>query len=187
MFRGDPWVDQEKLRRRVLNALDPRLTRELLIDAGTQAAMQMEDQAQEISIMLLGFPAEVRETDDHLHHIQSGLGFLQRRIAMSEPVGPEFLVLIHQHLAAHTQAAAKGQKEKWAQAQPQIVPQLQMLAAAAQQAQVILQQQAVARQQQQMAAPPLAPAPAQAPAQPAMRPPQFAPGLTPTPQTLFAA
>jgi hypothetical protein len=165
MFRGDPFIEQFELRREVLNALDPRKAKKLLLNAGQQQAMQLEDQAQEISIMLLGFPAEVRETDDHLLHIQSALGFLQRRMSLGQPIGPEMVVLMHQHLSAHAQAAAKMQKDQWQQAEAQLAPQLQMLAAAAQQAQAALQQQAMMMQQQQAAlaaAQPAGPAPAAA-------------------------
>jgi hypothetical protein len=149
MFRGDPFVDQYELRRDVLNALDPRKAKKLLLNTGSQNAAQLEDQAQEISIMLLGFPAEVRESDDHILHIQSGLGFLQRRISLGQPVGPEVVVLLHQHLTGHAQAAAKLQKDKWKQAEAQFAPQLQMLATVAQQAQAALKQQAMVAQQQQ--------------------------------------
>ena len=185
MFAGDPFIDQEKLRRRVLNALDPRVTKELLLNAGTQNAAQLEDQAQEISIMLLGFPAEVRPTDNHVLHIQSGLGFLQRRMTTGEPVMPETIVLLHQHLGAHAQAAAKEQKDQWQQAAPQLAPGLQMLAAAAQQAQAALQQQAAAIQQQQQIA--AAQQQVAAMQQPTRPDPAAAPALAPQPAQLFAA
>ena len=153
LLRGDPFINQEALRRDLLNALDPRKTKQLLINAGSQQAMQLEDQAQELSIMLLGFPAEVRETDDHLAHIQSCAGFVQRRMTANEPIGPETILLITQHVGQHVQAAQATQEDKWQQAAPQIQPFIQALGAAAQQAQAQLQQQAaLAQQQQQIAA-----------------------------------
>lgn len=175
MFRGDPFINQEELRRDVLNAIDPRRTKTLLLNAGTQNAMQMEDQAQEISIMLLGFPAEVRESDHHILHLQSLQGFLQRRLALGEAITPETVVMIAQHAGAHAQAAAKTQKDQWQQAGPQLQPFLQQLGAAAQQAQVALQAQAQAAQQAQALA-----AQAQA-AAPAVSPRPVGPGRAPMP------
>lgn len=177
MFANDPFINQEELRRRVLNALDPRLTKALLLNAGTQNAAQMEDQASEITLMLIGFPAEVRQTDDHLLHLQSLMGFLQRRMAYQEPVPPEAMVLFSAHAQQHAQAAEKTQKDKWAQAQAQVLPFLQMLGAAAQQAGAMLQQQEAARQaaaQQaaaMQAAQPMAPAGSAGPAPSLVQPP----------------
>ena len=162
MFKGDPRIDQDELYRSLLDADDARLTLKLLVNSGSQQAMQVEDQAQEISIMLLGFPAEVRPTDDHLAHLQSLMGFVQRRLAMNEPVTPECLQLAAQHATAHAQAAKEANPGAWKQAAPQVVQFIKALSAAAQQA---------AQQQQQ----------AQAQAVPQGMPPQGQPPMQPMP------
>jgi hypothetical protein len=143
MFRGDPFINQEELRRGLLNAMDPRKTKKLLIGQGTQQAAQLEDQAQEISIMLLGYPSEVKETDDHGAHIQSIAGFTQRRATKGEPLPAEVLGLLAQHVAAHAQALQKANRDQWKAQGPQIQQYLQQLGAAAQQA--AMQEQAAAQ------------------------------------------
>lgn len=178
MLRGLPWVDQVELTKSVLEADDPRLAKRLIVNQGTQQAMQVEDQAQEISILLLGFPAEVRPTDDDMAHLQSLFGFLQRRVQTGEPIGAETTMLMAQHAMQHAQALQKKQPQIWQQAKAKIEAPLMQLQQAAQVAQQQLQQQqqaqlaaqqqaAMVAQQQQQAQ--LAAAQAQ-PQRPALRP-----------------
>ena len=115
MFRGDPFINQGELRKSVLDADDPRQTKRLFMDAGTQQAEQLEDQAQEISIMLLGFPAQVRETDDDLAHIKSIAGFTQRRAHTGEPMSAETLAQLSQHVQAHLNALKNKQPDVFKQ------------------------------------------------------------------------
>jgi hypothetical protein len=150
MLRGDPFINQEELRRDLLNSDDPRLTKRLLLNAGNQQAAQLEDQAQELSIMLLGFPAEVKETDDDVAHLQSIAGFVQRRTQLGEPLTAETLGLLAQHSSTHAAKLKQTQPDRWKQSEGQLAPFIQQLTAAAQ----------AAMQQQQAAA---APAPASAP------------------------
>jgi len=173
MLKGLPHVDQVELTKTVLEADDPRLVKRLVINQGTQQAQQIEDQAQEISILLLGFPAEVRPTDDDQAHLMSLFGFLQRRVATGEPLGPETTMLMAQHAMTHAQALQKKQPQTWAQVGPQLEAPLMQLQQAAQMA----QQQMMAQQQPQ-AMPPAAPAPA---APPLGRAPS-APSRTPLPR-----
>jgi hypothetical protein len=143
MFKGDPFINQEELRRDLLNADDPRLTKRLLVNAGTQQAMQTEDQAQEITVMLLGFPAEVRETDDDVAHIQSVAGFLQRRVQQNEPLTGEQLALLAQHVGTHAAKLRETNADRWKQVAGQIEPFVRQIQQAAQQ-QLAQEQQAAA-------------------------------------------
>lgn len=154
MFKGDPFIDQFELRRRLLNADDPHAAKSLLINQGSQAAAQLEDQAQEISIMLIGYPAEVRETDDDVAHLQCIAGFMQRRGA---GVPPDALVLLAQHVTTHAAKLQQTQPERWKQMAPQITPFLQQMQAAGQRAAQAVQAAAMAQGQPQ-ALPPGAPA-----------------------------
>jgi hypothetical protein len=91
---------------------DPRMIKRAFTDPGTTLKEQMEVQAQEISIMLLGFPAQVEPGDDDKAHIQSMEGFVQRRVQAQEPITPEFARLMLQHGADHDNALAqKGDKQ----------------------------------------------------------------------------
>ncbi|PAW75161.1 MAG: hypothetical protein B9S38_02425 [Verrucomicrobiia bacterium Tous-C4TDCM] len=148
-FRGDPYIEQGELRKMVLEANDPRMVKRLFLNAGTQAAAQMEDQAQEITAMLIGFPSEVKQTDDHLAHLGSLFGFLERRMMTRQPIGPEMIVLAAQHATQHAQAAQQTAPEAWKQQAQQVTPKLRQLQQLAQAAQ---QQLAIQQQQQQQAA-----------------------------------
>jgi hypothetical protein len=135
MFNNDPFVDQGKLRRSIMEADEPRLVKQLLIDAGTQSAEQLEDQAQEISVMLLGFPAQVRPTDDDLAHFQSLAGFVQRRAQSGEPMTAEVLGLIAQHAQAHMEGLKQKKPDVLKQQGPQFLQFIQAVQAEAQAAQ----------------------------------------------------
>lgn len=120
MFAGKPNINQDELTKSVLEADDPRLVKRLFLNAGTQSAEQQEDQASEISIMLLGFPAQVKESDDDLSHINSCGGFMQRREQTGEPVTPEFLTLMKGHVEAHAIALKKKNPQAAEQAKQQV-------------------------------------------------------------------
>jgi hypothetical protein len=115
MFTGNPNINQRELDRSVLEADDPRLVKKLLLDQGTQQAEQIEDQAQEISIMLLGFPAQVKPSDDDMAHLTSLAGFTQRRAQTGEPLTAENLTAIAQHAQGHMEALKKKNPPVWAQ------------------------------------------------------------------------
>lgn len=142
MFKGDPDINQRALKKSVLEADDPRLVKQLLLDQGTQQAEQIEDQAQEITAMLIGFPSQVKPSDDDASHLQSLAGFVQRRAQTGEPMTPEFLALATQHTEAHVAALKKKNPPVWAQRGQQFsafLAQLKQGAAAAQQAQAAAQ------------------------------------------------
>jgi hypothetical protein len=74
------------------------------VDPESLSMSQMEDQAQEISILRDGFPAEVKPSDDHLAHSQTLLGYLQKQAATGQPFDPVAKQRIDEHLMAHLQA-----------------------------------------------------------------------------------
>lgn len=143
MFTGNPNINQRELDRSVLEADDPRLVKRLLLNEGTQQAEQLEDQAQEISIMLLGFPAQVRPADDDSAHLQSLVGFVQRAASLGEHMRAEVLQLVGNHAGEHLAALKKKNPGAYAQQAPKIMPWLAELKASATQ----LAQQEAAQQQ----------------------------------------
>lgn len=147
MFTGNPNIDQRELDRSVLESDDARLVHRLLLNEGSAQAQQLEDQAQELSIMLIGYPAEVRPTDDDWAHLQALAGFVQRRAQTGEPLTPEMLMLLAQHAEAHRQALSKKNpalsKEHGPQVK-QLIATLQSEAQRTQQAVQAAQQQAQA-------------------------------------------
>jgi len=150
MFTGNPNINQRELDRSVLEADDPRLVKRLLLNEGTQQAEQLEDQAQEISIMLLGFPAQVRPADDDAAHLQSLVGFVQRAASLGEHMRAEVLQLAGTHASEHLAALKKKNPAAYAQQAPKILPWLaEMKAHTAELAQQEQAQQQAAQQAQQ--------------------------------------
>ena len=130
MFKGDPYIDQEQLRRSVLEADDPRLVRSLFRSAGAQAAGQTEDQAQEITVLLIGFQAEVKPVDDHAVHLQCIAGFLQRMATEGHPLSAAQRAALARHGLDHCAAIAQS----GAQPPPQIQQMAEQLTQMGQQA-----------------------------------------------------
>ncbi len=131
-FKGDPKINQDELYRSLLDADDPRLTKRLLLNTGTQSAQQMEEQAEEISIMMLGFPAQVKAADDDAAHLQSMKGFLTRRLQYKEPLSGEVLTLMAQHADAHVMALKQKAPQQFQQQGAQWLQFVQQIMAAAQ-------------------------------------------------------
>ncbi len=101
MFNNDPFINQGQLRKSVLEADDATLVKRLFQDPNIQASDQAEQQAEEIGILRLGFPAQVKPADDDLVHIQTVMQYIQQRAqegAAPEPIEGQML---QQHLAAH--------------------------------------------------------------------------------------
>ncbi len=101
MFAQDPNIDQVELRRSVLEADDSGLVKRLLTDPGIEAADQAEDQAVELSVMKIGFPAIVKPGDDHATHVRTMLDYLALKRAQNAPTDPIELQRIQEHIGAH--------------------------------------------------------------------------------------
>jgi hypothetical protein len=101
MFVNDPNIDQVELRRSVLEADDSGLVKRLLTDPGIEAADQAEDQAVELSVMKIGFPAVVKPGDDHATHVRTMLDYLALKRAQNAPTDPIELQRIQEHIGAH--------------------------------------------------------------------------------------
>jgi hypothetical protein len=112
MFGNSPYWKQDELQKSVMELDDPRMIKRAFTDPGQTLKDQMEVQAQELSIMMLGFPAAVHPSDDDVAHIQSMEGFVQRDVQTKEGrVTPEVARLILQHGGDHDNAMAqKGNK-----------------------------------------------------------------------------
>ena len=161
-FSGSPYVDQAELTKSALEVDDPRIVRRLFREPEQKAASQMEDQAQEISIMGLGFPAQVQQTDDHSAHLQSLIGYIQRRIGTGERINPEQGILFAQHAMQHFEALKKSDPATAKQLAPVIQEIAQMGAAAVQAVQMQAQQAQQAQAQVSQSQPSQAPQPVSA-------------------------
>jgi hypothetical protein len=101
MFANDPHIDQVELRRSVLEADDSGLVKRLLTDPGIEVANQAEDQAVELSVMKIGFPAQVKPSDDHATHVKTMLDYLALKRAQNAQTDPIELQRIQEHITAH--------------------------------------------------------------------------------------
>ena len=101
---NSPYIDQGELVKSALEADDPRLVRRLFRMPDQLAASQAEQQAQEISILLLGFPAALSPADDDATHFNTVVQFLQQRSMAREPIPPPALAAICVHALQHFEA-----------------------------------------------------------------------------------
>jgi hypothetical protein len=111
MFANDPWIDQGELRKSVLEADDVALVRRLYADPGLQMADQAEDQANELTFMRLGFPAVVKDLDDHATHIRTMLGYIQLSSKSGRQVEPMEMQRIQEHMKTHMDLLRKKDKQ----------------------------------------------------------------------------
>ena len=94
MLFGKPNVNQDELLKWMLeNGKYPRLVKRLFQDTQQQSSLQGEKQANELGTMLNGYPIQVKPDDNPGVHIQTGDGFIQRRMQTGEPITPELTQL----------------------------------------------------------------------------------------------
>lgn len=118
LFHGAQNVDQDQLVRDVVAADDSRLVNKLLLPTNQKQGIEAEDEAMEIGIMLLGFPAPVRPGEDHVTRINVLVGFLEKMALTRAPIDPIAQQRLHMHLAVHFQYLQ--------QLQPQVAKQLML-------------------------------------------------------------
>ena len=138
MFANDPYIDQGQLRKTILESDDATLVKRLYVDPQLTQSTQAEDQANEITFLRLGFPALVKDSDDHLIHIQTVMAYITNRADTGAPPEPAEGQFLEQHMGEHL--------EKLKEADPktgrQVEQELKNLFAQMQQAVVEQAQQA---------------------------------------------
>lgn len=103
-LKGVPNVNQDELVRDLLASDDARLVKRLLVPSNIKAATEAEDEAQEItSMMVTHFAAPVKPGEDHLTRIKTILQLLMSHGQKGIPVDKLAQQRIQQHLAAHMQ------------------------------------------------------------------------------------
>jgi hypothetical protein len=104
MFANDPFIDQGELRKSVLEADDSGLVKRLFRDPGLKQLEETEEQAAEIAVIKLGFPAFVSSNDDHATHIRAVLQYVTNQAGTQQEPSPFELQLLQRHLQEHVQA-----------------------------------------------------------------------------------
>jgi hypothetical protein len=108
-FKGDPGIDQDNLKRDLLSADDGRLVKDLLITTNQRAANEERDEAEEILLLVAGFPVEAQQGEDHQVRLQTLKGYFQAQQQLGIPIPPVALQRLQEHAAQHMELAAKEQ------------------------------------------------------------------------------
>jgi hypothetical protein len=127
LLGNSPYWKRNELEKSLVEIDDPRLVKRAYQDPGFALQNQMEDQAQEISIMLLGFPAQVQPGDDDKAHVQSLQGYVDAEIAQNKPVTPQFATLALGHLQGHMMALDQKKDPNLNAVRQQVAPLVQYL------------------------------------------------------------
>lgn len=130
---ANPLVDTMELTKSVIEEDDPRLVKRLMTTPDQKQADQSEEQALEISIMQLGHPARVKDSDDHAVHAMTTAQYLQKE-AVNGNQNAQFAQLLVQHLQQHL-LALKEQDPKAARQVQQAIAQMAQQVQQSQQAQ----------------------------------------------------
>lgn len=101
MFANDPYIDQGQLRKTILESDDATLVKRLYVDPQLAQSSQAEDQANEITFLRLGFPALVKDSDDHVIHIQTVMAYITNRADAGAPPEPAEGQFLEQHMGEH--------------------------------------------------------------------------------------
>ena len=108
MFANDPYIDQGQLRKTILESDDATLVKRLYVDPQLTQSTQAEDQANEITFLRLGFPALVKDSDDHLIHIQTVMSYITNRADTGAPPEPAEGQFLEQHIGEHLEKLKKA-------------------------------------------------------------------------------
>lgn len=108
VFAGSPFIRQDELDKTCLELDDPRLIKRLYMPQDVAAASQAEDQAMEIGVMRLGFPAQVKSTDNHNIHLQTISGYVEFLMQTRQDIDAIAKQRIGEHAFAHIEALKKS-------------------------------------------------------------------------------
>jgi hypothetical protein len=139
LLQGNPDVNQRNLTRDLIAAGDPQDVKFLLMDNDTQSAEQSEDQAGEIARMIIGFPSQVKPTDNDAIHLSILKGFVDRRIQTGEGVPAELAGLLANHANLHFRQLQKKDPQTAEALLAELEPMIQMLGQIVGQAQAAAQ------------------------------------------------
>ena len=119
-----PNTNKDELVRDVLAADDARLVKRILVPTNEKAASESEDEAQEITSMIVThYPAPVLPGEDHVTRVKVLVQFMMAQGQKSIPVDPMARARIQQHLVAHMNYLKQLQPQVY----KQLVAQIQQM------------------------------------------------------------
>lgn len=120
MLKGNPYVNQGELAKSVLEEDDARLVRRLYVDPMTTATDQQEDQAMELAILEMGYPARVKPADDDFKHIGTVLQRLELKLKMDMPISGIEWMRDNEHIEAHLQQLRQRNPKQFKEVMPHV-------------------------------------------------------------------
>jgi hypothetical protein len=127
MSVNNGYANQKEAWKIVLEWMEPRWVKRVFQDPQLASTLQMEQQAEEIAIMTLGFPAQVQLADDDKAHLLSMQGFIDRRRQTGEAISGELARLMLAHYQAHENQLAQKKDPEFFQIRQAAKPYLLML------------------------------------------------------------
>jgi hypothetical protein len=128
MTQNNGYADSGEAFKLVLEWMEPRWVKRVFRDPQQKLADQMEQQAEEIGVMMIGFPAQVDAADDDKAHLQSIAGFLARKEQTpQDPITPELGRLLLQHSEGHLQQLGQKKDKMLVQIRQQAAPFIKYL------------------------------------------------------------
>jgi hypothetical protein len=100
-FKGDPGIDQDNLRKDLISSDDPRLVEQLVIPTQQRAENEERDEAEEILLLLAGFPAPARPGEDHVTRLNTIKGYLEVQEKQGNMIPPVSMGLLQDHFQQH--------------------------------------------------------------------------------------
>lgn len=148
MLQNNPYVNQGELVRDMIAADEPQDVKRLFMDGQTQSLDQAEDQAGEISRMLIGFPSQIKPVDDDVTHLTTLRQFVERRLITGEMISGELALLLVNHANMHFQQLLSKDKNKAAEIEQPMQQMAALLGKIVAEAQAAAQQVAQGQEQQ---------------------------------------
>lgn len=102
-FNQNPFVKQDELTKWTFEQDDSALVQRLFQEPQDAQMDQAEHQAEEIGVMLDGFPAKVNKGDDDKTHVITVAQWVEAQQQQGKPITPEMAGLTLQHVSGHAQ------------------------------------------------------------------------------------
>lgn len=127
MFKDSPYIRQGPLTKSVLSSDEAGLVKTLYQEPQDAQAGEAEEQAMELGIMLLGFPAAIDPTDDDKAHLVCMAQYFEQALKNQEQIRPRTARLALKHGAEHTNALIQKKDPMAKQLNQQLAPMIQIL------------------------------------------------------------
>lgn len=102
--QGNPFARADEAYRNVIETMFPGQVQRFFADPGRNEADAVEKAAQDIGLMLIGFPVQVRPGDNHVVAAMVAIQFLEAKGRKGEEIDSQAAGLIGRYIAGHREA-----------------------------------------------------------------------------------